>query len=79
MGRKAKVSLVDSGAALAGGSVHLTKDEPSSVDYFYGPNTERVKAAVAKYDTARLFAKCNGMVFFEIQCCFYFHIHSDHI
>jgi hypothetical protein len=63
VGRKAKVSLVDSGAALAGGSVHLTKDEPSSVDYFYGPNTERVKAAVAKYDTARLFAKCNGMDF----------------
>jgi FAD/FMN-containing dehydrogenase len=51
------------GGATAGGRVHFTKDEPSRIDYYYGPNSDRVRKVVAKYDPHRLFASCNGMEF----------------
>lgn len=49
--------------AQAGGRIHLTQDEPSRIEYYYGPNSQRVREAVAKYDPHRLFASCNGMEF----------------
>jgi FAD/FMN-containing dehydrogenase len=62
-GRVVKSALLDSGGASPGGRCHLTKDEPSRVEFYYGPNSERVREVVAKYDPARLFASCNGMEF----------------
>jgi FAD/FMN-containing dehydrogenase len=62
-GRRVKSALLDSGGASPGGRVHFTKDEPSRVEFYYGPNSERVREVVAKYDPARLFASCNGMAF----------------
>ena len=49
--------------ATAGGRSHLSKDDPSQADWFYGPNTKRLQEVVAKYDPHRLFAKCNGIDF----------------
>jgi hypothetical protein len=61
-GRAGK-SAISTVGFKAGGRVHLTQDEPSRPDYFYGPNTERVQEVVAKYDPVRLFASANGMQF----------------
>mmetsp|Transcript_25573 Transcript_25573/g.55918 ORF Transcript_25573/g.55918 Transcript_25573/m.55918 type:complete len:453 (-) Transcript_25573:219-1577(-) len=49
--------------AHPGGRCHFTKDEPARVDFYYGPNTDKVRQVVAKYDPNRLFASCNGMEF----------------
>ena len=46
-----------------GGRVHFTKDEPGRIDFYYGPNTNKLREVVDKYDKGRLFAKCNGMEF----------------
>jgi hypothetical protein len=62
-GRAVKSALLDSGGASPGGRCHFTKDEPSRIEFYYGPNSERVREVVAKYDAARLFASCNGMEF----------------
>jgi FAD/FMN-containing dehydrogenase len=61
-GRDMKQVILDTGFQ-AGGRVHLTNDEPSRIEYYYGSNSERVRAVVAKYDPIRLFASCNGMAF----------------
>lgn len=62
-GRAVKNALLDSGGASPGGRCHFTNDEPSRIEFYYGPNSERVRKAVARYDSARLFASCNGMEF----------------
>ena len=62
-GREVKGAVLKSGAASPGGRVHFTTDEPSRVEFYYGPNSDRVREIVAKYDANRLFAACNGMSF----------------
>uniref|UniRef100_A0A6T7KID5 FAD-binding PCMH-type domain-containing protein n=1 Tax=Attheya septentrionalis TaxID=420275 RepID=A0A6T7KID5_9STRA len=49
--------------AQPGGRSHLTKDEPSRIEFYYGDNSERLREVVAKYDPLRIFATCNGMKF----------------
>ena len=63
IGRELKSALLKSGDAASGGRVHFTTDEPSRIEFYYGPNSERVREVVAKYDPHRLFASCNGMSF----------------
>ena len=62
-GRGVKNAVLKSGAAAPGGRVHFTTDEPSRIEFYYGPNSQRVRDVVAKYDPHRLFASCNGMSF----------------
>lgn len=48
----------------AAGRFRLTEDdEPARVDFYYGPNSDRVRDVVAKYDPVHLFTNCNGMEF----------------
>eukprot|EP00658_Telonema_sp_P-2_P029398 TRINITY_DN2236_c0_g1_i4.p2 TRINITY_DN2236_c0_g1~~TRINITY_DN2236_c0_g1_i4.p2 ORF type:complete len:176 (-),score=62.92 TRINITY_DN2236_c0_g1_i4:437-964(-) len=61
-GRAAKEAMAGAGFEQ-GGRIHLTTDEGGKPEYFYGPNAERVRAVVAQYDQARVFASCNGMDF----------------
>ena len=63
VGRDLKSALLKSGDAAAGGRVHFTTDEPSRIEFYYGPNSERVREIVARYDPHHLFASCNGMSF----------------
>ena len=63
VGRELKGAVLKSGDAASGGRVHFTTDEPSRIEFYYGPNSERVREVVAKYDPHRLFASCNGMSF----------------
>lgn len=60
---RAMRDVVLSDAGVAGGRCHFTKDEPSKIEFYYGPNAKRVSEVVAKYDPHRLFASCNGMQF----------------
>ena len=30
--------------------MHFTTDEPSRIEFYYGPNSERVREIVARYD-----------------------------
>jgi FAD/FMN-containing dehydrogenase len=63
VGRDLKNAVLKSGEAAAGGRVHLTTDEPSRIEFYYGSNSERIRKVVAKYDPHRIFASCNGMSF----------------
>jgi hypothetical protein len=60
-GRAMKEAIIKH--AKPGGRCHFTKDEPSRIEFYYGPNSEKVREVVAKYDPKRLFATCNGMEF----------------